>query len=644
MSSHPSHGSHTDPTFKSRPRPTGEVVRRVSVYLRPYTMMVVGTVGCAVLSLAFAFLYPKLTRVIIDDVIRSARHDLLLPAALGLIGAFFLRELFNSIRIRINNRLEQNVIYDMRREVYARLQRLPVPWFDQRASGDLMTRIIEDVNNVERLLIDGVEQGTVAVLSLIGALVFMFLSSPSLAAVALIPAPFLVGGALWYTLTAHRRYRLQREASSAMNALLMDNLQGIRQIKAFGRQPHEDDRFAQRADDLRKGTLVVMRAWASYGPAMQFIGALGIGLVLWVGGAQVMSGRMDVGELVAFMLYAGMFFYEPIGRLHGLNQMLQSARAAAARVFDILDSTEERSDRRGALRTPVRGEVVYENVGFSYPLEPECVIPASSPPSPTAQPERKAKPAGPETGAPMSEKERRVLNGISLHARPGEMIALVGPTGAGKSTLVNLLPAFYEATEGRILIDGQDIRGVALESLREQISVVSQEAFLFNGTIRENILYGRLNASEAELAAASRAANCHDFVTKLPNGYDSHVGERGVKLSVGEKQRVSIARALLKNAPILILDEATASVDTATEKLIQEALERLMANRTSFVIAHRLSTIRKADQILVIRRGEIVERGTHDELLGLNGLYAKLARIQGTTFIEESFEKLAGVE
>ncbi len=622
------HGAKSvDPTFSAKSRSTSEVVRRVAVYLRPYKSLALATVGCAVLSLAAGLAYPLLTKIILNNVIKQNRQDLLTLAALGLLGAFFLREMFNSIRIRINNRLEQNVIFDMRRQVYARLQRLPVGWFDQRASGDLITRVIEDVNSVERLLIDGVEQGTVALLSIVGALVFMFLASPMLALVALIPLPFLVAGALWYTLTAHKRYRVQREAASAMNALLMDNLQGVRQIKAFGRQDHEDQRFAGRADDLREGTLIVMRAWAWYGPAMQFIGAFGIGLVLWLGGRQVMQGRMDIGELVAFMLYAGMFFYEPIGRLHGLNQMLQAARAAGARVLDILDAPPERPERRGVLRLPLRGEVIYEKVSFSYMRESE-----------------RRSPAGPGAEIELDRAEATlgvpVLRNVSLHARPGEMIALVGPTGAGKSTLVNLLPAFYELSSGRILIDGQDIGDIALESLRTHISVVSQEPFLFNGTIRENILYGKLDATERELLAAAQAANCHEFISHLPDGFDTRVGERGVKLSVGEKQRVSIARALLKNSPVLILDEATASVDTATERLIQEALEHLMASRTSFVIAHRLSTIRRADQILVLRHGQIIERGTHEELVAENGLYARLARIQNTATIEESFEKL----
>jgi ATP-binding cassette, subfamily B, bacterial len=604
--SHSPRPADQDPSFASASRPTLEIIRRVSRYLWPYRWLALANIGCAILSLAGAFAFPKLTQIIIDDVIGQQNQHLLVWAVLGLLVAFLVRDLFNSLRIRINNVFEQNVIFDLRRDVYSQLQRLPVGYFDQRASGDLMTRVIEDVNSVERVLIDGTEQGTVAILSIVGVLVILLVTQPVLAAVAMAPIPILVGGALWYTLTAHRRYRAQRRAASAMNALLMDNLQGVRQIKAFHREPHEDHRFARRADDLRQGTLQVMLAWAYYHPAMNFAAALGTVLVLWIGGQQVFSGILSLGELIAFLLYLALF-YEPIGRLHGLNQMLQAARAAGERVFDILDHPAEQvpSRRTESLDAPVRGEVVYDHVGFRY------------------------------------NPERSALRNISFRANPGEMLALVGPTGSGKSTLVNLLPAFYEQTEGQILIDGLDTRRLTLESLRARIAVVSQEPFLFNGTIRENILYGRLDATEEQLEAAARAANCHDFIVHLPQAYDSRVGERGVKLSVGEKQRVSIARALLRNAPILILDEATASVDTATERLIQEALERLMTGRTSFVIAHRLSTIRHADIILVLHHGEIVERGTHEQLLAAEGLYAQLARIQNITFIEQAFEQLA---
>jgi ATP-binding cassette subfamily B protein len=577
-----------------------------------------------VLSLVSSFAFPGLTAYAIDDVIRPGKASLLMPVMLGLIGAFFLRDLFNSFRILVNNHFEQNVIFDMRREVYARLQRLPVNYFDQRASGDLMTRVIEDVNSVERVLIDGTEQGVVALVGVFGVGAILFYLNPMLALVAMAPIPLLAAGALWYTLTAHKRYRAQREASSAMNALLMDNLQGVRQIKAFGRETHEDARFKDRAAKLREGTLGIMRVWAVYQPTMGFVGAIGFALVLWVGGSLVIQGEMEPGALVGYLLYLGMF-YTPIGQLHGLNQLLQSGRAAGERVLDILDTTEERVDgkARQPIREPVCGEVIYEQVSFRYEAGLESRL----------QAELDAAPA--KAGTPNA-----VLRNISLHAKPGEIIALVGPTGAGKSTIVNLLPAFYEPTAGRILVDGQDLSTLTLASVREHISVVSQEPFLFNGTIRENILYGKLEATDAELIAAAKAANCYEFIARLPEGFDTSVGERGVKLSVGEKQRVSIARALLKNAPILILDEATASVDTATERLIQEALEHLMRGRTSFVIAHRLSTIRNADQILVLRQGEIVERGTHEELLRRDGLYAKLARIQNTSTIEEGFTKL----
>ena len=599
------HLTENDPTFTAKKRSTTEIIRRVSVYLWPYKWLALATVGCAVLALLCAFAFPRLTQFIIDDVIDDGQTDKLTPVILLLLGAFFLRDFFNSVRIQVNNHFEQNVVFDMRRDVYGRLQRLPVSYYDKRASGDLMTRVIEDVNAVERLLIDGTEQGTVAIVSIFGVLAILFATNPVLAGMAMIPIPLLAIGAMCYTLTAHRRYRKQRQASSAMNALLMDNLQGVREIKAFGREKHEDERFTDRAEAMRQSTLTIMRAWAFYNPAMSFIAASGTSLVLWIGGRQVMNTEMSVGELVAFLLYLALF-YEPIGKLHGLNQMLQAARAGGERVFDILDATEERKDiaESNPLPEPVRGEIEFREVHFEY------------------------------------TEDKPALHAISLTAKPGQMTALVGPTGAGKSTLVNLLPAFYEATGGAITIDGQGIAATSLESLRKNISVVSQEPFLFNGTVGENIAYGNLDADAEKITEAAQAANCFEFIRELTDGFDTHVGERGVRLSVGEKQRISIARALLKDSPILILDEATASVDTATERLIQQALERLMSGRTTFVIAHRLSTIRDADQILVLKNGRVIERGPHDELVRQQGLYARLARIQNTTFIEESFAKL----
>tara|TARA_B100001173_G_scaffold312176_1_gene332067 strand:+ start:379 stop:2238 length:1860 start_codon:yes stop_codon:yes gene_type:complete len=604
MSSH-DHLTENDPMFSAKKRSTIEIIRRVSSYLWPYKGLALATIACAVVSLLCAFAFPRLTQYIIDDVIYAGDTSQLNNAILLLIAAFFLRDFFNSIRIQVNNHFEQNVVFDMRREVYARLQRLPLQYYDKRASGDLMTRVIEDVNAVERLLIDGTEQGTVSIISILGVLTILFITNPLLAGVAMIPIPLLIIGAMWYTLTAHNRYRKQRQASSAMNALLMDNLQGVREIKAFGKEKHEDNRFTDRAEAMRQGTLTIMRAWAFYNPTMSFVAATGTGLVLWIGGEQIMNNQMSVGELVAFLFYLALF-YEPISKLHGLNQMLQSARAGGERVFDILDSTEERKnlDKLKLLPNKVRGEVRYNAVHFDY------------------------------------NKDKTTLKDITLLAKPGEMIALVGPTGAGKTTLINLLPAFYETSHGNITIDGENIANISLESLRKNISTVSQEPFLFNGTVGENISYGNLNANQNEIIEAAKAANCDQFINDLPEGFDTKVGERGVRLSVGEKQRISIARALLKDSPILILDEATASVDTATERLIQQALERLMSGRTSFVIAHRLSTIRNADQILVLRNGKIIEKGSHDELINQQGLYSRLARIQNTTFIEEGFEKL----
>jgi ABC-type multidrug transport system fused ATPase/permease subunit len=559
------------------------------------------TLACAILSTLMVIVFPAVTKRIIDEVLYQHRAERLTPLVLIAALAFVLQHGLNSVRIILNNTFEQKVIFDLRSDLYSHIQMLPLRWFDNRATGDLMTRILEDVNSVERMLIDGIEQGVVAVLQLVIVLGMMFYVSTSLTLVGLAPMPFLAGGALWYTLTAHRRYRLQRRASSAMNSLLHDNLAGVRQIKSFVRERAEHSRFNSVSDQLRHATLVVMRVWAIYHPSMYLIGSLGIVLTVWFGARAVLSGAMQTGDLIAFLMLTG-FLYEPINRLHQLNQLVQAGRAAGERVFEIIDEPIEPGWDVARETVRVSGDVRFEDVGFNYSAD----------------------------GAP-------ALQHISFHARPGETIALVGTTGAGKSTLVNLLTRFYEYEAGEILIDGTPIREFGMRRLREMIAVVTQESFLFNGTIRENLLMGKPTATDAELLAAAEAANARPFIDLLPKGLSSVVGERGVKLSVGEKQRLSIARALLKDPPILILDEATASVDNTTERLIQEALEHLMSHRTCFVIAHRLSTILRADQIIVLEKGQIIERGTHASLLELGGKYARLWE---HSFLEKSPEDL----
>ncbi len=566
---------------------------RVLSYLRPYQRLVMWTMFFAVLTTLLDLVPPWVIKEIIDLLIEKRGGELVYWATAGLAVAYLGRNFANYIRIMFNNVLEQKVVYDMRSELYQAMQKLSLTYFENRSTGEIMSRVTEDVTNVERIFIDGVEQVITAILTLVGIIIILFFLHWKLALVSLIPIPILFLGAIKYTHRAQVLYQINRERSAKLSSILQDTISGIRETLAFNRQQHEAQRFNERSDALCKGTLNVMRLWAMYSPAMMFLGSMGTLFILIYGIGLVRAEEITVGALVAFIGYLALF-YTPINQLHSLNHMLQHALVSGNRVFEIIDAQPEVQEAPDAIlpSTNVQGRIVYDRVSFSY------------------------------------AQGKEVIHDVSFAIEPGEHVALAGATGSGKSTLVKLLLRFYDANAGSIGLDGFPLRQLNLAYLREQIGLVSQDPFLFNGTVGENILYGNREASREQVAEAARAAHADEFIERLEKGYDTLIGERGVKLSGGEKTRVAIARAFLKDPPILILDEATASVDTATESKIKEALSKLTAYRTTLIIAHRLSTLEDVDRILVIQNGTLVEEGTHEGLINESSVYADLFRSQ----------------
>jgi ATP-binding cassette, subfamily B, multidrug efflux pump len=486
----------------------------------------------------------------------------------------------------------QNTLTRLRGKIMRKVQRLPVAYFDKRDAGDLMSRLVNDVEVINNLLSMGLVQALAGMLTLAGILVAMFaLHWPmALAASSVIPVMLLTTN--FFAKLARRAFRKTRETIGDVSADLQEDIAGIKVAQAYNRTGANLARFAERNRANRDANVGATAVTSAFSPAMDMLSSIATVIVIGYGGYLALNGEVSVGLVVAFLGYVQQFFW-PIQQVSQIYTQAQSALAGAERIFDLLDTPEAMTDSPGAAAMPrIEGRVAFEGVHFAYdPMHP-------------------------------------VLHGVDFAAEPGQTIALVGPTGAGKTTMVNLVARFYDVMGGRVTIDGMDVRDMTIASLRSQLGVVLQKSFLFSGTVADNIRYGRLDATDEDVEAAARLVNAHDFITRLPGGYQTLLGERGSNLSQGQRQLLSFARAILADPRILILDEATSSVDTRTELLIQQALATLLKGRTSFVIAHRLSTVRSADQVLVIDEGRIVERGSHAELLEAGGLYAELHRRQ----------------
>lgn len=568
---------------------------RLLHYVVPYWRRGVAAIIAMILGALTTLAVPWIIRNIIDDVLAAKNLVALNWIALGILVLFFLRGVFSYIQGYLMSYIANRVIIDIRNEVYARVQRLSLRFFDTRKTGSLMSRLTNDIGALQTAIVDNFVNIVKESVILIGSLVGMVILHWRLTLLCIIIVPLVSITIKYFGRKLKKSGHMMQERIADVTSHLQETIGGIRVVKSFFREDYEIARFRQINQASFGAAMKAARQSSQLSPIVEFIAAIAVTAIIWYGGWSVIDGELTAGELIAFLIYA-INLANPVRRLSALYGDIQRSMAAGERVFALLDETPDIREKADAIALPVlRGDVVFDAVHFQY------------------------------------EPSKEVLSGISFHAEPGQKIALVGPSGSGKSTIANLIPRFYDVTAGAIKIDGHDIRDVTLASLREQIGIVPQDTALFNTTIEENIRYGRLDATDEEVAAAVRAANAEEFVRQLPQGLQTPIGDRGLVLSGGQRQRIAIARALLKDPRILILDEATSALDTESEQLVQAALERLMIGRTAFIIAHRLTTIQDADHILVIDRGRIVESGTHQSLLALHGMYYNLytLRLQG---------------
>lgn len=566
--------------------------KRLLMYAKPYIPRFLLAVVCIVLAAAANLYVPWVVKDVIDEVLAQRNLMMLNSIAIGIVVVFFFRGIFFYGQTYLMSYIAQKIIIDIREVLYRHLQKLSLSYYEKRKTGTIMSYVTNDVAALQTALVDSMVELVTEGAILIGSLGTMFYLHWKLSLLTLITMPVIAHAMKIFGRRLKQTSFVMQERIADITSVLQEAIASVRVVKSFVREDYEIERFKKENYSNFSAQMKNTQIMATLTPVVEFLAAIGVMVIIWYGGLEVIHGNLTAGALMAFLIYA-VNLANPIKRLSRVFGNIQKAMAAAERVFEVLDTTPEITDKANAKPlAKIEGKVSFKEVSFAY------------------------------------KEGEMALDNVSLEAKAGQMVAIVGPSGAGKTTIANLLPRFYDPTAGTIFVDDIDIREVTMHSLREQIGIVPQETVLFNGTVYENILYGDLNATEEEVIAATKAANAHEFVMAMPEGYQTQIGERGSSLSGGQRQRLAIARAILKNPRILVLDEATSALDTESEKLVQAALDQLMVGRTSFVIAHRLSTILKANMILVMEKGKIVERGTHEELLALGGLYSSLYQIQ----------------